>query len=148
VAFCGDGPLRSEGEERFRGDDRIRFLGWQPRRITDALLAAASVVLVPMSGFVLLEAAAAGRPVIAGNLEWHGELIEDDRTGFLVPPRDVGAWADRIGRLLGAPLLRRRLGDALRQRFDSEYDPDRHRAREIALYKRLTSRPAGPMKRR
>ena len=132
--FCGDGPLRAEGEELFRGDRRARFLGWQPQAVVQQLIQAAAVVLVPMSGFVLLEAAAAGRPVVAADIEWHGEIVEDRVSGRLVGSRDVHAWVDAIRELLADAPLAARVGAALHERFERDYSPDVLRRREASLY--------------
>ena len=43
------------------------------------------------------------------------EIVVDGQTGFLVPPGDVDALRERLGQLLGDPLLRRRLGAQARQ---------------------------------
>lgn len=139
-AFCGDGPLREEGERRFAGSADVRFLGWQPRSAVQALIRRAAVVLVPMSGYVLLEAAAEGRPVVVSDLEWHGELVEDGVTGFLVEARNVDRWVERVGALLDDRDRAAALGSRLEARFDADYAPERVVEREIDLYRSLVAR--------
>jgi len=112
------------------------------------LLRSADVVLVPMSGFVLLEAAARDRAVVAGSVEWHGELVEDGVSGFLVPPEDAASWVRRTLELIGDASLRRRLGERLGERFRAEYDPPRVRQREKDLYVELARASAQPPRRR
>ena len=58
-------------------------------------------------GNVTTEAMAAGVPVVAARATGAVDLVEDGRTGFLVPPRDVAAYADAIARIVGDPALRR-----------------------------------------
>lgn len=135
--FCGDGPLRPAGEALFKGVPNVSFLGWQDNRLVRALIGVAAVVLVAMSGFVLLEAAAAGRAVVASNVEWHPEIIQDGVTGRLVNPVSIRHWADGITNLLGDPGLRERLGTNLQQVFSARYAPDVVVEREIALYRAL-----------
>lgn len=135
--FCGDGPLRAEGEARFSGRSDIRFIGWQQRPVVHALVREAAGVLVPMSGFVLLEAASVGKPVITSLTEWHGELVEDNVSGLLVDPGDAAAWDSAIRRLTGDRDSAIRWGRELRRRFESDYSPEVTTEREISLYRRL-----------
>ena len=61
--FCGDGELKNFGQKKLKKFSNIKFIGWQPDDIIIALFEISSIILVPMSGFVLLEAAAFGKPV-------------------------------------------------------------------------------------
>ncbi len=135
--FCGDGPLRADGERRFAGRTDVRFLGWQDRAVVAALLREAAFVLVPMSGFVLLEAASAGKPVVTSRVEWHSELVTDGETGLLVDPAEPAQWAGAIATMLAEPTRREAMGRSLRVRYLEEYRPERARALEIALYQEL-----------
>ena len=138
--FCGDGPLRAEGERRFAGRADVRFTGWQERAIVEALLREAAFVLVPMSGFVLLEAASAGKPVVTSRVEWHSELVTDGETGMLVDPAEPQQWTSAIAAMLAEPDRAQAMGRALRQRYLADYRPERARALEIALYQELAHR--------
>lgn len=96
-----------------------------------SLLQAAAVVVQPSlsEGFGLgvLEAAAAGRPVVATRCGGPEEILEDERSGLLVPPADPGALAHAIGSLLDDAELARRLGEGAAQRaifFDSRATAD------------------------
>jgi glycosyltransferase involved in cell wall biosynthesis len=139
VAFCGDGPMRADGERRFAQQPGVRFLGWLPRDELRQLIRCAAAVLVPMSGFVLLEAAAEGRPVVAARLEWHGELVEPGETGLLVPATSVSAWHEAVMQLLGSRERAAALGAALQRRFRDAYDPEIAVRREVALYRALAA---------
>jgi glycosyltransferase involved in cell wall biosynthesis len=140
--FCGDGPLREAGEQRLREYPGARVLGWQPNDVVVALMRRAAVVLVPMSGFVLLEAASLGAPVIASDVEWHAEMIRHDETGWLAPAGDVAAWAERVSWLLAHPVQARAAGDRLRALFQEAYAPDVALRQEAELYERLTGASA------
>jgi glycosyltransferase involved in cell wall biosynthesis len=74
----------------------------------------------------VLEAMAAGRPVVASDTGGIPEMIEDGVHGALTPPGDVDAVAVAVGRLVDDPELRRRLGTAARERVGARFGLDRH----------------------
>jgi glycosyltransferase involved in cell wall biosynthesis len=137
--FCGDGPLRASGQASLQKFPQVFFLGWQPNEIVQSLLKYAELILVPMSGFVLFEAASLGKPVIASNIEWHDEIIEDGVTGFLVNPVAVKEWVHKIEIILKDRRVGKRVGANLREVFNSEYDQESLIAQEIALYRSLVA---------
>jgi glycosyltransferase involved in cell wall biosynthesis len=73
----------------------------------------------------LLEAMAAGLPVVASSVGGVLELVENGRNGFLVPAGNAFALADRICRLMADPSLGRRLGVAARADVEARYSFDR-----------------------
>jgi glycosyltransferase involved in cell wall biosynthesis len=121
LLFVGDGPARAE-LQRFarsiRADDRIRWLGDQVA--VPELLTQMDIVWVPSHAErgrnAVLEAMAAGRPVIASQRPGLAELVVEGHTGFLVRCGDKAALARRTHLLLQDERLRRALGDAGRQR--------------------------------
>ncbi len=141
--FCGDGPLRAEGEERFKDTGQVFFLGWQDNLVVRTLIRKARIILVPMSGFVLLEAGAEGKAVIASNIEWHPEMIEDGVNGFLVDPESTRGWADRIQTLLADDQLCIQMGENLKHTFNEKYRPDVLVDKELNLYIELLSQGQG-----
>lgn len=127
--LAGGGPLRADLEARARDlgvADRCVFLG-QRSDVPD-LLAAADLLVLPslFEGLPLsvLEAMAAGRPVIATAIGGTDEAITSERTGLLVPPRDPAALASAIRRLRADPALARRLASAGRERVEREFSSD------------------------
>ncbi len=70
----------------------------------------------------LLEAQAAGLPVLAGASGGVPDLIADGVTGRLVPPHDAAAFASALADLLGDPAARRRLGAAAAERAAAAHD--------------------------
>lgn len=88
-------------------------------------------------GLVLLEAMAAGRPVVASRVGGIPEVVLDGETGLLVPPEDPGALADAIRRLLEDPSLAQRLGEAGRRRVEAVFSAERMAEQTAALYEEL-----------
>ena len=102
-----------------------RFTGFVSDDERDALLRDTRVCVFPSVregwGLTVIEANAFGVPVVATNAPGLRDSVVDGETGFLVPDRDVEAFAERIGRLLTDDALAARMGDAARnwaKRFD------------------------------
>ena len=85
----------------------------------------------------VLEAMAAGLPVVASAVGGIPELVTDDQTGALVPPRDSRALATAIRAIAGDPQLRDRLGAAARRRAETEFSLETCRRRHLDLYRDL-----------
>ncbi len=116
-----------------------RHLGSLPNHDVLALHAAADVVAVPSVipdalSRVVLEAMAAGRPVVGTAVGGTPELIADGETGLLVPRHDPTALAGAIGRLLDDPALAARMGAAARKRVETHFSPEASVGRLLALY--------------
>ena len=94
--------------------ERVSFLGAKGQEVLPWYYAAADVVVMPSFyesfGLVALEAMACGRPVIASRVGGLAQLVQDGRTGFLTPPGDPAALAERLARLLQDDDLRAMMG--------------------------------------
>jgi glycosyltransferase involved in cell wall biosynthesis len=96
-------------------------------------------------GRVVAEAMAMGRPVIATDLGAPPEIVEDGRTGWLVPPGDAKALADAIGRALGqSPEQRDRMARAARDRVAARYTARHMAAATLAVYRELWTAAVTP----
>lgn len=128
------GSLR-ERIDRLGLGARIRLVGPLPQKAVAERIASATAVLLSsvvtpngrMEGLpvVLVEALAAGRPVVAPELSGIPELIEDGVTGLLFRPGDSRQLAAALGRLLDDPRLAERLGRAGRQRVEERFELSR-----------------------
>lgn len=101
-------------------EEQVRLLGEQPRPAVRKQLAWADVFLhaAVSEGFcnAVIEAQAMGLPVVCTDAGGLPENVADGETGFVVPRRDPGALAEKLALLAGDPDLRRRMGQAGRER--------------------------------
>ena len=116
LVVAGDGPLR----------DRVPgALGWVAHDELLRLYERAAVVACPSHregfGVACAEAMAHARPVVASNVGGLRDLVVDGETGLLVPPGDAEALRAALERLLGDAELRRRLGEAGRERIREHF---------------------------
>src|SRR5439155_19838367 len=126
VIILGDGPLRSDLERRTRElriDDIVHFFG---HRTDLARLLAASDVSVLTSLWeglprVLVQSAAAGRPILTFDVEGAWEVVRDGRNGFIVPSRDVDAFSARLDTLLTDVEGARALGEQGRAQVSEQW---------------------------
>jgi glycosyltransferase involved in cell wall biosynthesis len=130
IVIAGDGPERARLEELTRNlgvADRVNFLGFR-EDISD-LLAACDLVVLPSLreglSIALLEAMAAGKPIVATSIGSHRELACQAEIARLVPPADAAALCDAILQVWGDPALRTRLGATARTLFESHYTEER-----------------------
>ncbi len=131
--LVGDGPLAVPAAPS------IRRLGPLPNAEVLALYAAADVVVVPSVipdslSRVILEAMAAGRPVVGTRVGGTPELIADGVTGLLVERADPGGLARAIEKLLTDEALRRALGAEARRRVEERFGAATSVDRLLALY--------------
>jgi glycosyltransferase involved in cell wall biosynthesis len=146
--FVGEGPIRDDLENhRLRlgiPELRARVL---PFRDDLAPLFRAGDVLVLTSdeesfGLVLIEAGAAGLPVIATRAQGPSEIVVDADTGFLVDLGDAAALAERLDQLAQDAALRGRLGAAGAARVASEYSARRNTERLERVFQEALGEPA------
>lgn len=138
--FCGDGPLRPVGEEKLKKFKSVYFLGWQDNKNAQKILKSSDLVLIPMSGFVLLEAGCLAKPVITSNLEWHSEFVEHMESGIVVNPENIDEWVDGILFMAKNPQKASMMGENLRNKFISDYNPQKLAEKEILLYEEALRR--------
>jgi len=142
LAVVGDGELRHDLEAeagRLGVADRVHFTGWW-RDVPEALADLDVVALssrnegTPVS---LIEALAAGRPVVGTAVGGVPFVVEDGKSGYLVPAADAGAMADRLRMLLADAGLRARMGEHGRQRVRDRFGSERLVNDVRALYGEL-----------
>src|SRR5205807_507382 len=132
----GTEPLRALAH-RLGVSDRVAFVGKLSREELLQEYAHAQFFVLPSIfepfGIVLLEAMAAGLPVIASRVGGIPEIVDDARTGFLIEPGNPGALAEGLRLLSTDEGLRKSMARAARERVTS-YDWSAIVPRILAVY--------------
>lgn len=109
LVVVGDGPARPDVERAFAGipQGRVTFSGIAEKTELQAFYAATDILVWPSVneayGMAMLEAQAAGLPVVAGRTGGVPDVVRDGVTGVLCPVGDAGAFADAVAKLLDEP---------------------------------------------
>lgn len=139
LLLVGTGEIKSYLEEKVKQDKipRVQFLGF--RRDVPEILCESDIVTLTSKheGLprCLMEAMAAGKPVVATNVRGNRDLVEDGRTGFLVELGDVLGLTAALERLMLDPGLRASMGAAGREKI-RDYSLDKVLAEMAAIYGR------------
>ena len=142
VLIAGEGPVRGHLEQLARNlnvTDRVIFLGF--REDVGDLLAAADLVVLPSLreglSLALLEAMAAGKPIIAASIGSHVEVASHAEIARLVPPADAQALSQAISQVAADPALIVRLGANARTLAQSRYTVEKMLSSYRQLYLEL-----------
>ncbi|TVQ91812.1 MAG: glycosyltransferase family 1 protein [Chromatiaceae bacterium] len=146
----GQGPLAAPLAARIAADQRltgrVHLAGF--RQDLPDLLGGLDLLVHPALmeglGVALLQAAAAGVPIVASRVGGIPEAVADGETGLLVPPGDATALAAAIQRLLADANLRRRFGQAGSRRVRDLFAPAIMVAGNLAVYRELLDPDAAP----
>ena len=151
--IIGDGPLRPH-LERMTGELKlrqvVRFRGWQTRPEVVSALHQADILLAPSvtsengdqegTPVVILEAMAAGIPVVSTLHAGIPEIVENGVSGILVAERDVAALAGALTNLMGNPELRAGMGRHGRAAITERHDIDKLNDRLMEIYREAMTR--------
>ncbi|MEY2426222.1 MAG: hypothetical protein QOI61_1794 [Actinomycetota bacterium] len=141
LVVAGDGPdaaaLRALAERVAPG--RVRFAGRLSKAEVSALLTSAVAACVPSRWYEnqplsVLEAFAAGVPVIGTAIGGIPELVDDGVDGFLAPVDDPAALAATLSKVLDDPAEALEMGRAARRKAETQHAPDVHVAAIDAMY--------------
>jgi len=139
----GDGPLKNtlkQEAKRLGINSYVLFLG--VRRDIERIYASINLLVNPnLLGLgtdnINAEAMAFYKPVVATDVGGIPEIVIDGENGFLVPPRNSEAIAEKVLLLLKSEELRKRMGDAGRKRIEENFTPERLGDEVENIYKSL-----------
>lgn len=147
LLIVGDGPLRGPLEALAAELDlgeRAVFAGM--RSDVDEMLRIVDVVVlssytIECLPFAVLEAMGAGLPAVCTAIGGLPELIEDDETGYLVPPKDPRGLAEAVLRVIRDEGRRAAMGDAARRRLEQHFTLDRSVAETQRVLEEVIASP-------
>ena len=138
--IVGDGPLRKDLENKRHEldlDDMVFFLGWV-KDAASRVLPIFDIFFQPSlweaMSMVVLEAMAAGKPIVATDVGENAYIIEDWKTGLIVKPANVDAMVGSLETVLGNPELRNTLGAAATRKYQETFTSERMAERYEQLY--------------
>jgi colanic acid/amylovoran biosynthesis glycosyltransferase len=162
--IAGDGPLKSKLQsliDTLKLNGRVKLLGWRRQDEIIQLVKEANVLLTPSvtsadgdeegTPVALMEALAQGLPVLTTQHSGIPEIVEDGKSGYLVPERDVDALTNKLRRLIEHPEIWVEMGLAGRAHVERYYDINKLNDELINLYERLAkgedyiSQPESPL---
>lgn len=119
--------------------ENVRFLGKRPDVLSLLKACDAFCLLSRSEGLsnALLEAMACGLPCVVTNVGGNEELVEEGRSGFLVPPDEPVIAAQRLMTLVRRPELARQMGNEGRQIIEAKFTAQMMVSRLVALYDQL-----------
>lgn len=145
LVIVGDGPQKNNLEwqvAEMELTERVIFTGWLDYAETIKVMSRLDVYALPSLSeglnTTLLEALALERPVVATDVGGNPEIIINNETGLLVPPKDPAALAKAIEKILDDPLLGEQLAANGRQLVLEKYTSDKMISRTLDLYRRLS----------
>jgi glycosyltransferase involved in cell wall biosynthesis len=144
---AGDGPTQAQVAAALAPlGARTRLVGRLDEAAVPALLAASDLYVWPAIGeaygLAILEAQAAGLPVVAGRSGGIGDIVADGTTGTLTPAGDIAAFSAATAALLDDPARRARMGGAARRKVAASHDLAAAARRLDAVLRELVPVPA------
>lgn len=128
LVIAGTGPLEAEVAAWAAGRDDVRYVGLYDTAECQKAIARSVAVVAPSTwleafGLVVVEAMAAGVPVVAAGHGAFVELVEDGVTGLLHKPGESASLSSCIRRIAGEPARNREMGEAARRRYEQGFSP-------------------------
>lgn len=154
LLLVGSGSLETELKALVAGlllNDKTVFTGYVPHQdiplYQNMLSVFVALSISESFGVAVLEASACAKPVVVSNVGGLPEIVEDEVTGIIVPPRDIQATAVAIERLILDPQLTTRMGNAARERVKRLYSWDNNVNQMIKIYEDLINESGNNFRR-
>ncbi|SKB27641.1 Glycosyltransferase involved in cell wall bisynthesis [Parapedobacter luteus] len=145
LRIAGDGPLRELVKEATKKQPHITYLGALRPAAIDAELASCTALVFPSIWYegmpiTLLEAFAAGTPVIASDLGAMRSMITEKQNGWRFPAGDATILRQKLQQWLDLDeASRRRIGNGARLTYEQHYTAERNKARLLDIYQSVTA---------
>lgn len=143
AVLVGDGTMKEELlklSKELGVENYVVFVGNRDQDWLSRVLPLSGVVISPLTGRALSEASLALVPVVAYDIDWQGELIENEKTGFLVPYLDLEKFSTVTARCLEENEFAEKMAINLRNRAMDMLDPKKLNQNEINHYNALKKR--------
>ncbi|MEV0598187.1 glycosyltransferase [Streptomyces sp. NPDC050315] len=150
LVIAGTGPLEGEVTAWAAGRDDVRYVGLYDTAECRKAIARSVAVVAPSTwleafGLVVVEAMAAGVPVVAAGHGAFVELVEDGVTGLLHRPGEPASLASCIRRIADGPDRNRAMGQAARRRYEQGFSPAVGLERLVEEYRTAIAGRTEPM---
>lgn len=123
---------------------RVHYLGPVPYHEIKKHIAQATVCVFPTFAEALpvswIEAMALKKPIVASNIGWAPEVIDDGENGYLVHPKDHQTYAQRILQLLADEQLQRNFGEKAREKVKTTFSTEVVARQSVVFYTKLTKK--------
>lgn len=129
LVIAGDGPYKTTLQNIAKNlKVNITFAGYVTSEEKSKLISESNALLFPSLiegfGLVILEAFSQKRPVLTSNIPPMSDIVEDQKTGYLIDPHDEKKWAERIIKLIKEPEISQKMGQAgfhvLKEKYNQE----------------------------
>lgn len=143
LKIIGDGPLKDYvSSVSSRQNSRVDYLGLKARPEARELIRNADFLIVPSVwyetfGMVIIEAFAAGTPVVCSKLGSMANMVVDGMTGLHFEAGNAGSLAEKVQCLFDNPEKAREMGENARRVYLSEYTPDKNYEKLIQIYQQV-----------
>lgn len=99
LVMIGDGEIKEQLIQRAKEagiSSRVTFTGFLNTKGITSYLEENPICLIPISGFVIYEAAIFGNMIVTSDIEWHSEFVEDNKTGWVGKYLDMDDWLKKL----------------------------------------------------
>ena len=139
LIMIGDGGLREVLEERVEAEGltgRVLFTGFLNTEGIVRHLKTNPICLIPVSGYVIYEAAVFGNIIVTSDIEWHSEFVEDNINGWIGKYLNIDDWLKKLNLIDSDLTLSRNKALKLKEKMKI-LSPDNIYSRQIEVYKKV-----------
>ncbi len=139
LVMIGDGELKEKLTQTVKEAevaDRVKFVGFLNTKDIVKYLSKNPICLIPVSGFVIYEAAVFGNIIITSDIEWHSEFVENNINGWIGKYLDIEDWLNKLHDIENDFDAAKEKALKLRTKMQ-ELSPDKIYRKQIYIYKKV-----------